>query len=1028
MPMAQISYAQPISSTQYYDIKENTLSAALMEYSKQSNIVISVSPDLVKGKKTQSLKGRYTNDQVLRFLLEKNGLEYVYLNNNTIVVRSVSSSEKAGHQKISYNSPDDFEAELGVYEEDERADEIDGQHVEEIVVTAGSRLKSGFDTAKPVTLVDRFEMENRGISNVADYLNQIPSFSATSTPASNALSTGSVGQNVLNLRGLGSGRTLTLVDRRRFVAADENGSVDINLIPQTLIEQVEVVTGGASAQWGSDAVSGVVNMKLNRALNGIKVDGRFGKSARNDADEIFASLAYGGGFDEDRGHFVIAGEYQDNKGVLHQRDRDWGRKQWGVVTNPLDTGPNDGIPAKIISENVVLGLGTPGGYLPLVLGNDPSVAQIHFGPNGELLPYDIGEMPIPDAFSLLPFQIGGDGGSLGQPTSLASPLNRKSFMAILDYDLSPVLTGYIDVSYGQSHSTTDIVQPWSFIGGGPDVIFADNPFIPADLLTIMTDNAVPVLIMARTNDDHGFIHGDVTVKTMRYVAGIKGSSDVFGTDWDWDVYGAYGQTKRRFIQSNSVIKANRNFAVDAIRDPESGEIICRANLGASNGAPGCVALNLFGNGAPSQAALDYIHGVGQTDFKIEQKVISATVNAPLFAVPAGSLSFAFGVEHRDEDSDVDSNELFENFGAFLSNTADLSGGFNVTEAFVEFGAPIIDADNGVTLDVGAAARYAHYSSSGGATTWSVNSVFSPVAGIKIRASMSRDLRAPNIGELFSPQASGFSNLINPETGNSTLTRFTGGGNPGLIPETSKTYIVGAVLQPFSGHNFTLSVDWYRIQIEDAIGRVPPQTLVDNCVLDDVGCEHVSLGTNGDVLEVTSTFLNIAQRIVEGLDLEAKIVFDDVWGGELSLRSFATYMIESSSLFDGVTFVEDVGVVGRDNGSSLPKWRANATVDYNRNNWGATVHLRYVDGGDLYPNNTIEVLDYSVPSASYVDLSARYTIVDKGDHSVQIYAGMNNAFDKDPSIAPSDFVGTWATNPVLYDVTGRYFYAGVRANF
>ncbi|WP_321393913.1 TonB-dependent receptor [Emcibacter sp.] len=1028
LSLSQGAWAQLSSTAHFYDINEASLSAALMEYSKQSNIVISVSPDLVDGKNARSLKGNYTTHQVMEILLSGHDLDYDILNNDTIVVRKKDTGHKPGAEKISYSDTGDFEKDLQVYGADERTDNYDTLEIEEIVATAASRLTSGFETAKPVTTVNREAMDNRGVSNVADYLNEIPSFSATSTPAANALSTASVGQNALNLRGLGPGRTLTLVDRRRFVAADQAGSVDVNLIPQMLIEQVEVVTGGASAQWGSDAVSGVVNMKLNRTLEGIKIDSRYGISERNDYEEIFGSIAFGTAFDDDRGHFVIAAEYQDNKGILHQNDRDWGRRQWGVVTNPLDTGPNDGIPGKMASENVLLGLGTPGGYLPLALGNHPAVSQIHFGPNGELLPYDVGDIPIPAAFALLPFQIGGDGGSLARTTSLASPLNRKSVMATLDYDISSNVTAYVDASYGRSHSTTDIVQPWSFIGGGPDVILADNPFIPADLQAIMAANSIPALIMARTNDDHGFIHGEPTAKTMRFVAGLKGNQEMFGSTWDWDLYGTFGQTKRRYIQTNSINKVNRNFAIDAVLDPGTGEIVCRANLGGANGAPGCVPLNLFGDGAPSQEALDYIHGVGQTDYKITQKVVAATVNGTLLDLPAGPVGMAFGMEYRDEGSDVSSNELFETGSAFLSNAEGLHGGFNVTEGFIELGAPILDTAGGVTLDIGGALRYADYSSSGGATTWSVNSVFSPVSGLKFRGSISSDLRAPNIGELFSPQMTGFGNVVNPDTGNSTLTRITRGGNPELTPETSRTYTLGAVIQPFEDRRFNLSVDWYRIHIEDAIGRVPAQTLVDNCVLDNIGCENVTIAPNGDVQEVQFTFLNIAERAVEGIDIEAQYILDNLWGGELGIRALATYIIESSNSFDGVTTVQDAGVVGRDYGSSLPKWRANATLDYNKDTWGATVQIRYVDGGDLYPDNTIEVIDYKVPSSTYVNLSARYTIVEQGESMVQLYGGINNLFDKDPSIAPSEFVSTWATNPILYDVIGRYFYAGVRASF
>jgi len=357
---------------------------------------------------------------------------------------------------------------------------------EVIVISSATRLTSGFESPKPTTTIDTATIDARGVSNVADIINELPSFVGSLTPQSTTLNGQGNGANFLNLRNLGFNRALILIDKRRSVGSALGGGVNLNTIPQMLVKQIEVVTGGASAQWGSDAVSGVINITQDRTLEGGKLQLRNGQADHSDKEDTSGSFAYGFNFSDGRGHFTIGGDYQDNIGILAQTERDWSARSWGVVGNPNNTGPNDGIPDRLVIDNVLIGFGTPGGYIPLALGNHPSVSQIHFGPGGEILQYDIGEFPIPSAFGALPFQVGGDGGSLGLPIALLAPLERKSITGLLDYEISDNLNFFLDLSYAESETVNQIIQPWNFIGAGPDVIFADNPFIPAELQTIMS--------------------------------------------------------------------------------------------------------------------------------------------------------------------------------------------------------------------------------------------------------------------------------------------------------------------------------------------------------------------------------------------------------------------------------------------------------------------------------------------------------------------------------------------------------------
>lgn len=899
--------------------------------------------------------------------------------------------------------------------------------LEEVIVTAATRLASGFDSPKPTTTVDKGAMNNRGITNIADYLNEIPAFTGTNTPVTSTTTSRSVGGSSLDLRTLGPNRTLVLVDRRRYVPTSTGGTLNTNIIPQALVEQVEVVTGGASAQWGSDAVAGVVNMKLNRNLQGVKLDTRFGQTSKSDAKEEFVSFAVGGDILDGRGHVGVAMEYQDNNGVENQSDRDWGRDLWGIVNNPADTGPNDGIPAQIVVKNVRLGFGTPGGVLTPALGNHPAVSGIKFGPNGELLPYDFGDFPVPAAFATLPFQVGGDGGSLGAPSGLLAPVNRKSMMLAFDFEVNDDLSFFMDVSYGEMQSTSEVVQPWNFIGGGPDVIFPDNPFIPADLRQIMVDNGVAQpLIMGRTNEDHGFITSDVTTETLRIVAGLEGT---IADDWNWDVYVSSGETDDVLHIHNQVVTENRNFAVDAVRDPSTGNIVCRANLGGANGAPGCEPLNLFGNGAPSQAALNYIHRTMNVKSTIEQDVFAANVSGELFELPAGPVAIAFGAEYREESASSVPDVVAENGGYFLSNSQSLSGKFHVKESYIEVGVPVLVTDGGMSLDLNGAMRYTDYSTSGGANTWSFGTTFKPYGDLTLRGSVSQDIRAPNINELFASQEQSFFNIANPNTGLTALAQVFSGGNVGLDVESAKTKTIGMVYQPSWLESLSLSADWYKIEVDDAISTLPAQTIVNNCFSSGLVCENVTV-VGGVITSVNTSFINVAQRKVEGVDFEIDYSFDELWGGFLSLRLLGSYVEENSFSPDGEVVFDDAGVVGVDasGNNSVPEWRWNMSADYSRGNWGVTGQVRYVDGGNLINDTNPETINFKVDDVYYFNISGRYDVDMGNGKMLQLYGGVNNVFDRNPPVAPWDFVSNWGTNMQHYDVVGRYVFAGVRLSF
>jgi len=912
-------------------------------------------------------------------------------------------------------------------QDQDRPDAEDDPLLEEVLVTSSaSRLQSGFESPKPTTTIDKTAFDARGITNIADYINEVPAFFGSDTPASTTLNGAGTGGNFLNLRGIGSNRLLILVDKRRWVGSDAFGGVNLNQIPQTLVEQVEVVTGGVSAQWGSDAVGGVANLILNRKLEGGKFEARYGQTSESDAEDTFASFAYGFNFADDRGHVSFGLEYSDNKGILNLTERDWGAELWGIVGNPEDTGPNDGIPARIVTPNTLLGFGTPGGYIPLALGNHPAVSQIHFGPGGEILPYDIGDFPIPSAFAALPFQVGGSGGSLGATTSLLAPLERTTIMGLFDYEINDDLNFFLDLSWSESETTNEVVQPWNFIGTGPDLIWADNPFIPAALQQTMADNGIPLLIMGRTNEDHGFITDNSTTETWRIAVGLQGDLN----DWMWDAYWTHGETDFVAISGNNPISQNRLNAIDAVRDPVSGEIVCRANAGGANGAPGCAPMNLFGHDSPSQASLDYILGDNVIPDAIKQDVVSVAISGEAFNMPAGPLALAFGLEYRKEKGSTGYDDIAQAGGYFIRNGEPLSGSFDVKEAFLEVGVPLIYTEGGMSLDVIGAVRYANYSTSGSTVPWQLGATFSPITDLTFRGTISQDIRAPNITELFTAKALSFNNILNPATGELALTKIINGGNPDLAEEDASTITAGVVYQPSWATGLGLSLDWYRTEIDDAISQLPSQTIVDNCFELDVGCENVEV-VDGQIISVNSVLHNIAKLSVEGVDFEASYAKNDVFGGYLTIRWLVSHYIEHSFSPDGVSTFDDAGVVGlgADGGLPTPEWRWNLSADFTKGNFGFLAQVVFVDGGDLFTDlGPEDINDNTVNSQTTVNLGIRYDIPMASSRNLQLYAGIDNVFDEDPPIAPIDFVSNWGTNPYLYNVIGRNYYAGIRLEF
>jgi len=913
---------------------------------------------------------------------------------------------------------------------------------EPIVVTGSRIVRDTFLTATPVTVVGEEAIQDQAATNVADVLNRLPSFRPQATPATTAIFIGNAGANLADLRGLGAQRTLVLLNGRRFVPGTVAGSgnapgftVDLNMIPTSLISRSEVVTGGASAAYGSDAVAGVVNLILDNNLQGLRGTIQYGVSDEGDNDGFFTSAAYGTSFAEGRGHFIIGGEFSENNGVGDCYERSWcGDYEYGPVANPIPQV--NGLARQLILPGVRPSTASNNG-----LFNSGPFAGYEILPNGSLVEHDYGTYYGPPIFQ--------SGGSM-DPTHafyskfpLVSPVERYNLLARAEFELSDAITPFVEASIAHIEGKTTGAQSRNLGLSPTDIgISADNAFLPADLRQQLVDANVPLVRFGRIGNDLGHSRGKVTRDTYRIVAGADGE---FGGGLTWSAYYQFGQTD--YSQRGWNTRKNREFfwAVDAVDEGEfldgtpNGNIVCRAVAQGVPGAEGCLPLNLFGENNFDPAARNYAYGTVMQDTKLTQHVWAANLSGSLFELPGGDFGFATGAEYRIEDADgtVDADSAANNY--YTSPGAGITGpATKVAEGYVELAAPLL---SGVAfaeyLELTGAARVTDYSTSGTEFTWKVGGTWEPVTGLRFRATRSRDIRAPNFFELYNPTVSSFQFIVDPERGDnaSSLTSVTLSGNPGLQPEKADTFTAGVVVQPLSSLN--LAVDYYSIEVENVISTLGGQTIVDRCFggATDL-CPLIERDESNAITRVNNTLLNLNQLKTKGIDIEATFT-TPIGQGDFTLRGLGTYVFDLVTV-DAAGMVDRAGQVGSpvSQESGVPDFTGRIIADYAMDRWEIGLEAEYISSG-VYNVNQIgpgqDGYDPTLPNSvsdnlvgDYWYFDARLAVRPLANPDIEFYLRVDNLFDKDP---PNNMPSSYgSTNPILYDVVGRMYRMGVRFDF
>lgn len=925
----------------------------------------------------------------------------------------------------------------------------------EILVTASRAGRSGYDAPTPTKVLDAAAIEDRGSTNIGDYLNEVPAFRPSQTAQVNPQTSGGAGQNFADLRGLGNIRTLTLVDGKRHVPSASTGQVDLNLIPTILVDRVEVVTGGASAQWGSDAVSGVVNIILDKDLQGFKGDLSLGISGEGDNAEKRAALAYGTEFAGGRGHFVVGGEYVKSNGIDSYLDRDWGRRADELVSY---VGPRPaGQPPRFYASGVGSINFTRGG---LILGNNADtnpgngvdvLRGIQFGPGGTIVPFNYGTIVGTNSINnsaSTPY--GTTPYSIRSGLQLILPVKRYTALGHLDFELSDSVSFFADFGYGKTGSSfntpnvRDLVPPAL-------VIRRDNAFLPTQIASIMDANGITSFGLGKQHDDFGKVRAENYITSTRVVAGFEGK---LGDSFDWDIYYQFGRSKYQQNVQNLRIEQNFRFAADSIR--VGGVAVCR-DVAAR--AAGCVALNPFGDGSPSAEAINYVNGQLLYDVVNKQEVAAANLSGEPFSSWAGPISVAVGAEYRKESSVGTTDAISQASGFNYGNPKSFNGSFNVKEAYLETIIPLAkDAPFLKTLDFNGAVRFTEYSTSGSVTTWKLGLTWEPVDGVRFRGTRSRDIRAPNNSDLFSTTSTR-GTFVNPFNGSNSQFVIISQSSTALQPEKADTKTLGLVLEPAFLPGFQASIDYFDIKVGGAISAYNAQLILDNCfAAGGTGffCDFVSrsgTGTATVINSVTLQLVNLASVKTRGVDFEASYRFNAL-GGRATTRLFGTYtkdLIVDDGLgvpvtTNGAGIVQTLGSVinyagqvgGFSSGSNVsytntPHWVLNGSLSYDTDNFSTTLQGRYVGGGKVNkaaldpsdprynPLSPIAVLNNDVNGRFYLNLSATAKIIDDGQRKFEVYGVVNNLTDADVPFPWTQIAG-------LYDRVGRFFRVGVRFSY
>lgn len=931
--------------------------------------------------------------------------------------------------------------------------------VQDIVVTGSRIRRPDYETASPVVSLSAATLQQAGTTNLTDFLTGYPGLIGSSTSNQNSgdrAGIGATGLNLLNLRNFGTQRTLVLVDGRRHVSGIEGSQdVDINTIPEDLVERVDILTGGASAIYGADAVTGVVNFVLKKNFAGVTARAQAGISEHGDAGQRLFSITAGTNFAGGRGNIALSYEYGVNDRYTTQ-DRDYlvGANATSFRRNPNYVANTSGSYFVIPTRDARYADTARNGAVDVTFDGIPE-----FTGTGKV--YDRGRLLPGNAYT-----VGGDSTSLADyGNDLLPRIERHVGNAVAHFDVSPALTVFAEGKYAQTNSYSLGQPTFDYYLFVPQ----DNPYIPTAIRAAI-DPSLGGVLVTRDNFDLGQRGENIRRETYRGVIGARGD---IADDLHYEVSYVYGQTNvtahyvndrytDRFLDAIDVVTgANGQPACRVAAQGVSAALAAGASVTpVSFNANQCVPLNIFGEGVASQGALDFIHASTTDRSRITQQVVSGSVGGDfrrLFHLPGGELSYSVGGEYRRETSSFVPDLIAQQGLTFTNALSRTYGKFDVKEVFAELDAPLLkDRPFFQLLDVAAAIRYSDYSTIGSTTTYKADLTWAPVRDLRFRGTYSYAVRAPNIGELFGGASQTFAFFDDPCTVNnrglgtsyreancravlsavglsaaqiatyedprSVNIAGTQSGNQSLKAERARTWTAGFVLAPRFVPGFTASFDWYDIKLKDAINTVDPQQLSELCV-DQPSIQNQFCGSivrqagTGLINGFTVSPQNVANFATAGLDVNLSYRLKTAKFGIFNVKVIGNYL-------NKLNFVGTPGADATDNlrAQYSPEFQTNTDVTWSKGILTLNYRLSWFDK-TYRPGITPTIL---AGNANYID--PKYAFVkDRWVHDIyasvdvtknfQFYGGINNVANQKPDLGLASY-------PV--ESVGRFFFAGVRA--
>ena len=1004
------------------DVPSEDAGRSIPEFARQAGIQIIAPGQALHGVITPAVRGQYEVRTALAAMLRGTELRVASDDGHTIVL-----AQEQGGTPTPAPAPAPADGGAGPIT------------VETVSVTGSRVISDAANSPTPLTVVSTAQLQATTPSNVPDALNKLPVFQGSSQPRSAGNGGTSAGINVLALRNFGAQRTLVLFDGHRVAPANANGTVDVDTLPQMLMSRVDVVTGGASAVYGSDAITGVVNFVLDKHFSGLKFNGNVGVSNFGDGASYKLEVAGGTDLFGGRGHLEGSAEYFHQDGVP-QSARPYGPQYWSITGAGTATNP------RVFTINARNATASDGGIIHC---GGCSLDNMQFIGNGV-----VGQFLHGQKTGTGSVESGGDGAFAPFGTAITQFRNGTAF-GRFSYNLNSDTNFYIQASGSEAYATGTWYPTNMIAGANTASIFrTDNPFLSPELQQQLNPTNTPNKTFQLTKfiNQFGRSGSPGTWNVNRYLTGATGLDGVIWNNFTWDLYYSHSESRQDVTNYRNPNNQRWYAAEDTVKDPVTGNLVCYVSTTAyASRYPGCVPMNPFGVTSISQQSYDYISSNTQYVMTNIMDDISGSISGEVFTLPAGPIKAALSAEMRWNDYAVKSNASPTDFvdctGLRICSTAtplwqqntvaSAKASNNVWEASAEVNVPLLkDMPLIQSLDANLAGRYTDYSTSGSVQTWKVGLDYHVNDDVRFRGTTSIDIRAPTLNDLFSPTQSSVTSFTDIHTNGYGILFISSQGNPLLKPEVARTYTGGIVLTPSWLEGVTLSYDYYHIDIKNGIGSLSAtNTQIQNLCEDSGGTSQycqlfqrpLPFSDRSAANYPTAIFsknLNTAYQGIEGSDIEANYHLNladvaESWPGAMDFRFLVNIQpVNASQQFTGAAFTFN----------SYPKGHVTAFINYTLRDLTIGLQDRWISGYNLATQPTIIYNPNRIQSQNYIDLNlARRFMMDGGNYTA--YFTVQNLLNAAPPLVPNASGSPGLIYPTgpSGDIMGRYFTVGLRGN-